>query len=250
MIRYHGTPITPERVARHVLDGRHGFVSFAHPKQIGLAAGVCESFALDNGAFSAWRRGAPVTDWRPYYAWCSEWLTHPGCDWAVIPDVIGGTEADNDRLVEEWPHGHRGVPVWHLDESVDRLVRLVESGWPRVALGSAAEFDVSRPAACLGRLADALPEVCDQDGRPRVKLHGLRMMRSELVGHVPLASADSTAVARNIGYDVRWPGPYAPRTRETRADVLLDRMAGVHAPGELGALLDFKPQPKLWEDDE
>ena len=37
-----------------------------------MAAEVCQSFCLDNGAFSAWQSGAPITDWSGYYAWVDE----------------------------------------------------------------------------------------------------------------------------------------------------------------------------------
>jgi hypothetical protein len=57
VIHYHGTPITPETAAIRVLRGRHAFVSFADPRAIETAAGVCQSFALDNGAFSFWKAG-------------------------------------------------------------------------------------------------------------------------------------------------------------------------------------------------
>ena len=155
MIHYHGGPITPETCAYRAWRGGHAFISFAHPDQIRLAAGICQTFALDNGAFSFWRQGRE-TDWQGYYAWCDEWLSHPACDWAVIPDVIEGGEEENDTLIREWPFGHRGVPVWHLNESPERLVALAAE-WPRVALGSAAEWDVSNPTKCLQRLYDVHP---------------------------------------------------------------------------------------------
>lgn len=231
MIHYHGGPITPETCAMRAWRGRHAFISWAHHDQIGLASGICQSFALDNGAFSLWKAGTPV-NWEAYYDWCREWLAHPACDWAVIPDVIGGTEEENDALVAAWPFGGRGVPVWHLNESPDRLVRLAES-WPRVALGSAAEFDVSKPSRCLARLAEVLPSISDAQGRPKVKLHGLRMLNPEIVERVPLASADSTNVARNIGIDVRWSGSYTPATKEGRVDVLVERIERSQSPAAM-----------------
>lgn len=87
MIHYHGTPCgaTREDVARF-LAGRHALVPFVRPEDIGTAAEVCQSFVLDNGAFSAWKQGRTV-DWKDYYAWVNEWHRHPGFDWAIIPDV-------------------------------------------------------------------------------------------------------------------------------------------------------------------
>lgn len=232
MIHYHGGPITPETCALRAWRGRHAFISWAAPDQLRLAAMVCQSFALDNGAFSLWRAGK-ATDWLSYYEWCAEWLIHPACDWAVIPDVIGGSEEENDALLDEWPHGRRrGVPVWHLNESIDRLVRLADA-WDLVALGSAADYDVATPWKALARLAVALPAISNSDGVPLVKLHGLRMLNPQIVTNVPLASADSTNVARNIGIDKRWNGSYAPATKEARVDVLIDRIEQFQSPRQM-----------------
>jgi len=235
VIHYHGGPITPETCALRAWSGRHAFVSFAHPAQIELAASVCQSFALDNGAFSMWRAGKP-TDWPAFYRWSERWLRAPSCDFAIIPDVIGGSEDANDALIAEWPHGFAGVPVWHLNESAQRLVRLADT-WPRIALGSAEDFDVSTPRAALERLADVLPLIADATGAVLTKLHGLRMLRSEVVTRVPLASADSTNIARNIGIDSAWKGSYSPSTKEARADVLVGRIEQHQAPRDLSVLI-------------
>lgn len=72
MIHYHGGPITPDTCAMKAWKGRHAFISFAHSGQINLAAEYCQSFALDNGAFTAWKAagktkstGAIITNlWR------------------------------------------------------------------------------------------------------------------------------------------------------------------------------------------
>lgn len=63
MIHYHGLPITPATAAEVAIRAGHAFVSFAHPVQMGLAVAACQSFAIDNGAFSAWRSGKPIVDW-------------------------------------------------------------------------------------------------------------------------------------------------------------------------------------------
>lgn len=243
MIHYHGGPITPETCALRAWKGRHAFVSFYEPRDIRLAATVAQSFALDNGAYSAWRNGNPRSDWQPYYAWAAEWLAFPSCDFAIIPDVIGGSEDENDVLLREWPLGFAGVPVWHLNESLDRLVRLA-GDWPRVALGSAAEYDVSRPSRCLARLGEALPLI-SIDGRPIVKLHGLRMLRPEIISRVPLASGDSTNVARNIGMDQAWTGSYPPATKEARTDVLVGRIESIDTPSNTELL--YLPEPSIFD---
>lgn len=230
MIHYHGTPITPETAAVRVLSGGHAFVSFQEPRNLGVAIEVCQSFAIDNGAFTAWKQGAPIRDWRPFYEWAAQCRRIPSCDFAVIPDVIDGDEAANDALLAEWPLPRWfGAPVWHMHESLERLERLAAT-WPRVCVGSSGDYSRPGSGPWWARMADAMRVVCNDEGEPLVKLHGLRMLSSELFGRLPLASADSTNVARNIGIDQRWTGSYSPATKEARADVLRGRIENVNAP--------------------
>ena len=219
MIRYHGTPFSGDTTARLALRGRHAMVSYARPDDVELVAEVCQSFALDSGAYTAWTKGDEV-DVVGYGEWARKWLEHPGCDWALAPDSIDGSEVENDALLSTFGDM---VPVWHLHESLDRLVRLCNE-WPRVAFGSSGQFAHVSTPQWWGRMAEALDLVTDREGRPICKLHGLRMLDSVIFAHVPFASADSTNVARNIGLDGRWSGPYVPPSQHVRALVIIDRI--------------------------
>lgn len=204
-------------------SGRHAMVSFAHPDQVYTAAEICQSVVLDNGAFSAWSSGAKL-DIEGFFIWAEMWLRHPAVEWALIPDVIDGDEVDNDALLHLAPFNRRGyVPVWHLHESLERLDRLVGE-WPRVALGSSGEYKDPGSQRWWSRMAEAMGVACDANGMPRTKLHGLRMLDPVIFSHLPLASADSCNVARNVGLDVRWSGAYAPRSRAMRALIIMDRI--------------------------
>ncbi|WP_186104918.1 hypothetical protein [Burkholderia gladioli] len=233
MIHYHGTPITPATAAVRALAGGHAFVSFQHPEQLGLAIEAAQSFAVDNGAFSAWRSGTPVRDWRPFYEWIGMLHRYPSFDFAVIPDVVDGDEAANDALLAEWPWRLTapwiGAPVWHLHESLARLERLALA-WPRVCLGSSGEFASVGTPIWYRRMAQAMDVVCDRDGRPVCKLHGLRMLNPDVFTRFPFASADSTNIARNIGMDGAWRGPYTPPTKEARAALMRERIEAHQAP--------------------
>jgi len=232
VIHYHGGPITPDTCALKVWTARHAFVSFAATQQMALAADVAQSFALDNGAFTFWKQGVE-TRWFGYYDWVNVWRRHPGFDWAVIPDVIEGSEAENDALADKWPFPrHQGAVVWHVNESIDRLKRLA-SEWPRVCIGSSGEWDVSTPRRFLGRAYQAIGAICDGDNRPICKLHGLRMLNPAIFSKLPLSSADSTNVARNIGIDSAWKGTYQPKSKETRAVILTERIESFNSAGEL-----------------
>jgi hypothetical protein len=148
----------------------------------------------------------------------------------VIPDVIDGSEADNDALLREWPLPNWfGAPVWHLHESLDRLETLA-ADWPRVCLGSSGQYATVGSKDWWGRTGQAMRVVCDTDGRPMVRLHGLRMLNPEVFSRLPFASADSTNIARNVGIDKAWKGTYLPPTKEARAAVMRARIESVNAP--------------------
>lgn len=223
MIHYHGMPITPASVAASVLKRKHAMLSYANPEQIELAAEVCQSIALDNGAFSAWTHGVEF-DREGYLAWAKKWLKHPAVDWCLIPDVIDGNESQNAAWARDWPLDKGlSVPVWHLHESLDYLQWLT-SNWPRVALGSSGQYRDPGTINWWHRVHEAMSVICDEDGMPPCKLHGLRMLDPVIFSHLPLSSADSTNVARNIGIDSRWTGAYSPKNKEVRAQILIDRI--------------------------
>src|SRR4051812_27771825 len=102
MTHYHGTPITPASAAIAILTGRHAMVSFANQQQVGLVAEICQSFALDCGAYSLWASGGSV-DVPLYTQFVVQWRFHPGFDWCLIPDKIDGTEEENKAAIEAWP---------------------------------------------------------------------------------------------------------------------------------------------------
>ena len=212
-------------------------MSFRYADQLGLALEVCQSFAVDNGAFSAWKSGKPVTDWSEYYAWVAEIHRSPSFDFAVIPDVIDGDEEANDALLREWPwqarHANVGAPVWHMHESIERLDRLA-CDWPRVCIGSSGEFATVGDARWWRRMAEAMNAVTDNAGLPITKLHGLRMLNPEIFTRLPLSSADSTNIAQNIGIDSAWRGTYLPPNKDVRALVMRER-------------IESSPSARYWE---
>lgn len=227
MIPYVGLPITPATACARAISGGHAFLSHLYADQLAMVLEICQSFAVDNGAFSAWKTGKPITDWQPYYEFVAELHRYPQFDFAVIPDVIDGDEQANDELLAEWPwqarHAHVGAPVWHMHESLQRLERLALN-WPRICIGSSGEFATVGDQRWWDRMAKAMDVVCDKHGRPVTKLHGLRMLDPEVFTRLPLASADSTNIARNIGIDSAWRGTYTPPTKESRAQVMRDRL--------------------------
>lgn len=60
------------------------------------------------------------------------------------------------------------------------------------------------------------------------------MLNADIFRHIPLPSADSTNVARNIGIDKSWAkSAYAPASKETRAQVLVERIESINSASSL-----------------
>ncbi len=239
MLHYHGTPCggTREGVARF-LSGRHALIPWVRNEDIGTAAEVCQSFCLDNGAFSAWKSGEPIDDWSGYYAWVEQWSRHPGFDFAIIPDVIDGDEQANDDLLANWPFETGGAPVWHYHESLERLDRLV-SAYPLVCLGSSGDWPNPGTDSWWMRTNEVMEVACDELGRPRCRLHGLRMLDPAIFTRMPLASADSTNAVRNSSSVKRF-GMYSPPNESTRMSIIAERIEK-HQSAALWVAIDRSP---------
>ncbi len=250
MIHYHGVWFSGGHLAQQALAGRHAMVSFAAPGPLAQVAEICQSFTLDNGAYSAWKTGATY-DVEGFVEWVKEWRQHPGFDWYVMPDVIDGDEADNLAMRGKWMSlcgdariWAQGVPVWHLHESIGTLAQMVNA-FPRLALGSSGQYAEIGTESWWQRMAEAMSVICDENGRPKTRLHGLRMLDTRLFSALPFASADSTNVARNIGLDQRWHGPYVPASQTVRALVIMDRIES-HAAASVWAGHGWHDQMRLF----
>jgi len=99
-----------------------------------------------------------------------------------------------------------------------------------VCIGSSGDYSRPGSAAWWTQMGKAMRVVCDDDGRPMCKLHGLRMLDPAIFGHLPLSSADSTNIGRNIGIDQAWRGTYSPPTKEARASVMRSRIEAHNSP--------------------
>jgi hypothetical protein len=244
MIHYHGTPIGGSRQdTARFLVGRHALVPFGRQDDIGAVLDMCQSFVLDNGAFSHWKKGHGAIDFDAYWQWCHSLYRHPGFDWCLIPDIIDGTEEDNAAWVMKWVRAGakaKGVPVWHLHESLEWLEYLV-GNFEIIALGSSGAYSSPGTKQWWNRMAESMRVICDDKGRPKCKLHGLRMLDPEIFTRLPLASADSTNAAVNSGSLSRF-GMYTPSTSSQRAAVIADRIeannsSSIWIPYEQSSLL-------------
>ena len=225
MRHYHGTPIGKngkEDVATKFMTGRNILIPFPSQDDLEIAMEVAQSVIFDNGAFTIWKQGGQL-DVDGYTTWCKKWHKHPRFEWALIPDVIDGTDEDNDAMLRDWDSNIAGVPVYHLHEKIDRLVRLAVD-YNIVALGSSGVWSNPGSPGWWTRIATIMDAICDEEGRPMCKLHGLRMLNPKLFG-IPLYSADSTNAGRNATNHARWrSGAYPPLKIWQKMTVIADRV--------------------------
>ncbi|PZQ59251.1 MAG: hypothetical protein DI570_16455 [Phenylobacterium zucineum] len=197
---FHGTPISPNELIEH-LGRRRYCVSYFRPDQITLLVTLALVLMIDNGAFSAWKKGLVLDAayWRAFYDFVIRWL--PQADprsWFVIPDVIDAGTQEQDALIRECPAEllNRGAPVWHMDEPISRLLRLIEAH-PRVCIGSTAEFAVVGSPAWRARMDEVWDEIIRTFGAVPI-IHMLRGMQCFLpTFDYPFDSGDSTDIGRN-----------------------------------------------------
>ncbi|AZS06278.1 putative queuine tRNA-ribosyltransferase [Pantoea phage vB_PagS_MED16] len=207
MIRhFHGSPIWGAKGEVAKIAHRDGgaFISYARTDQITLVYQIADQIGLDNGAFSAWKRGA-ILDWNLFYRWLDKYYENEKTLFFVIPDIIEGSEIDNDRLIRSVPEAFRdkAAPTWHLHESIDRLINLC-ADWPRVCFGSSGEYAVVRSPAWHRRMKEAFTAIYKSPHRPMI--HGLRMLDNRVLGQWPLTTADSTNLASNVPkLEVKYP---------------------------------------------
>src|SRR5215469_17914845 len=134
-------------------------------------------------AYRSLRERRPA--WDSYYRWVEAWRNsglrfrdHPGCD-----RRFRGRERSSSHRVALF----RRLPVYHLHESLDRLLRLVKS-YPRIALGSSGEYCSICTLPWWVRMADIMTLLCDEPkSEPTTRLHGLRMLVPAIIEHIPLS---------------------------------------------------------------
>ena len=192
MIHYHGTPLSP-RAELYKMGGKHFCVSFYRPDDIDICLKIGQSVMLENGAFSAFRKGEKL-DFKKCYEWLEDKLGHP--HWCVIPDIIDGSISEQKKLLVEFPFPPElSAPVWHIGLDIDYLYFLLDR-YPRVCFGSSGQYwNVGSLQWC-----QRIDYVFNNLTKKYKHIPNIHMLRGLSLGGTkyPFASADSTNVARNF----------------------------------------------------
>lgn len=209
-IHYHGTPITPTGLLK-TLRGRSFCVSFFSPEQVGICVDIGESVLIDNGAYSFYTKygkGWMTGEYLSGYVKFANTYSH-GPNWCIIPDIIDGTELENDSLIERYSEQiPNSFPVWHVSESIERLVRLSKS-FSKVCFGSSGAYFRLDTDKWNSKVEQAFDSISDKSGRVSIWVHMLRGMSLSKKTKYPFCSVDSTDIARNHNRNKLSPGVMA-----------------------------------------
>ena len=198
MIKYHGTPITPKEIFFKYMKNKNTLISYADYRDIDRATNICKKVIIDNGAFSVWKQGKTI-DWDDYYAFVRK--HHNNIELFFIPDVIDGTEEENNKMIDHYERNYKesipkGVPIWHVAESIERLKELM-SGYDYIGIGSSGEYSVLGTRQWHIKMDKAMSVLCDSNGLPKVRIHMLRCLDKKIFKYYPFYSGDSTTFAQN-----------------------------------------------------
>lgn len=255
-----GTPITPAALLDQLV-GRSFCVSFA-ARNHGIGdvgqgrqldrliqiVGRDGMLLVDNGAFSAWTKGIEI-DWREFETWAA--AIARVCPQAIIvaPDVIDGSEDENNELLTDFIGGmgmehdvdiERIMPVWHMHESLRRLEYLAES-YQFLAIGSSGEFADPKTKAWAERIREAWSVFDELEATGAYRRPHVHMMRAQQQHTAfDFDSSDSTNVARNHCRYKGQPwhvGAFAARL-QSKVSLTSDGIQRIETPAEQAAILD------------
>ena len=200
----YGLPLNPTHLLEQ-LAGASFCVSFGTRDKLGKQldqairlVGEDGILLVDNGAFTHWKTGGSMTPEyiEEYEIWAADILERCPQAIAVIPDIIGGTMAQNAELVESTGLDlDRAMPIWHMHEPISYLIGLCER-FGYIGIGSTADKPGS--VAWRARINEAMDAIAAwelESGEVRPRIH---MMRAQSFAHqYAFDSSDSTNVAVN-----------------------------------------------------
>jgi hypothetical protein len=200
----YGLPLNPMPLLNE-LRGASFCVSYATREKLGKQldqaidlVGTDGILLVDNGAFSHWQSGGSMTEEyiEAYEKWAADILERCPQAIAVIPDVIGGSVAQNAELVETTMLDlDRAMPIWHMHEPISYLINLCER-FGYIGFGSTVDAPGSdKWRARIQEAFDAIAAWEQNTGEVRPRIH---MMRAQSFAHLyNFDSSDSTNVAVN-----------------------------------------------------
>jgi len=167
---------------------------------------------LDSGAFSAFTKGVTIN--------IEEYITFIKENQNVIAvyanlDVIGDPAGTltNQKIMEA--AGLNPLPCFHYGEDINYLKIYLEN-YDYLALGGMVPISTTDLIPWLDMIFSQY--ICDQQGTPKIKVHGFGLTSLKLMLRYPWYSVDSTSWVMTG----RMGSIYVPRFRNGKYDYLID----------------------------
>ena len=144
------------------------------------------SLFLDCGAYSALTQGAPL-DLKRYIKFIKKHKDHFD-HYSVLDDISDPEKTLNNQARMEIA-GLKPVPCFHYNEPTKYLIHYIDH-YNYISLGGMVPIATSSLRFWLDHLFSKY--ICDEDGMPKVKIHGFGMSSHDLMIRFPWYSVDST----------------------------------------------------------
>lgn len=145
------------------------------------------SLFLDSGAFSAWSKGVNI-DIDAYIAFIKEHKKYIHV-YSVLDDINSAeTTLKNQKYMES--KGLSPLPCFHYNEDV-KFLRHYLNGYEYISLGGMVPISNHNLMVWLDDLFQNY--ICDDDGMPKVKIHGFGITSIPILIRYPWYSVDSTS---------------------------------------------------------
>lgn len=143
---------------------------------------------LDSGAFSAFTQGITI-DIQEYITFIKEHQNN--LEVYANLDVIGDPAGTwkNQKIMEK--AGLNPLPCFHYGEDPKWLLRYLADGHKYIALGGMVPISSKDLVTWLDPIFSKY--ICDEDGFPKVKIHGFGLTSLRLMLRYPWFSVDSTS---------------------------------------------------------
>jgi hypothetical protein len=167
----------------------HYLESYHYIKKINFVERIREEGVkvfLDSGAFSAFTKGAK-TDLPAYCEYihrCQDIILMPS-----VLDAIGDPEGTWRNQVEMERRGVRPLPCFHYGEPEALLQHYIKN-YEYITLGGMVPISTPQLKLWLDRLFKDY--ICDEHGKPIVKVHGFGLTSLPLMERYPWYSVDSS----------------------------------------------------------
>lgn len=161
----------------------------------------------DSGIFSIWNKGEPPLNIKDYinYIKRNQHLLFSYVNMDKIPGVFGrkrtaaevedSAKQSYDNLQEMKSHGLRPIPVFHQDENLRWLERMLADG--ETYIGISLRKENRAKIQWLNRIFSM---ITNKDGNPLIRLHGFGITRPHILLKYPFYTVDSTTWAIFPGF--------------------------------------------------